>query len=48
MYHIEFLQVPDSDFTFHYEMREGPDELVRSERNTRMSVGLRVQENNKK
>ena len=48
MYHIEFLQVPDSDFTFHYEMREGPDELVKSERNTQVSVGPRGQENNKR
>jgi len=43
MYHIEFLRIPDSDFTFHYEIK-GPDELVESQRNTRKSVGLRGQE----
>jgi len=44
MYHIEFVRIPDSDFTFHYEMREGPEELVKSERNTRKGVGLKGQE----
>jgi len=48
MYPIEFLRIPDSDFTFHYEMREGPDESVKFGRNTRMSVGLRGQENKKR
>jgi len=48
MYPIKFLQIPDSDFTFHYEMREGPDELVKFKRNTHKSVGLRGQENNKR
>jgi len=48
MHPIKFLQIPDSDFTFHYEMRVGPDELVKSERNTRKGVGLRSQVNNKK
>jgi len=36
------MRIPDSDFTFHYEIK-GPDELVKSERNTHMSVGLRGQ-----
>jgi len=48
MYPIEFLRIPDSDFTFHYEMREGPDELVKSERNIRKNVGPRGQEIRKK
>jgi len=43
MYHIKFLRIPDSSFTFHYEVK-GPDELVKSERNTRKGVGLRGQE----
>jgi len=42
MYRIEFVRIPDSDFTFHYEIK-GPDELVKSERNTHTSVGLRGQ-----
>jgi len=41
MYHIKFLKIPDSSFTFHYEIK-GPDELVKSERNTRKGVGLRA------
>jgi len=45
---IEFVRIPDSDFTFHYEMREGPDELVKFKRNTHTSVGPRGQENKKK
>jgi len=48
MYPIKFLRIPDSDFTFYYEMREGPDELVKSERNTRKGVGPRGQVNNNK
>jgi len=47
MIKIEFLQIPDSNFTFHYEIK-GPDELVKSERNTRKGVGLRGQVNIKK
>ena len=43
MYRIEFVRIPDSSFTFHYEIK-GPDELVKSERNTRESVGPRGQE----
>ena len=43
MIKIEFVRIPDSDFTFHYEIK-GPDELVKSERNTRKGVGLRGQE----
>jgi len=39
---IEFVRIPDSDFTFHYEIK-GPDELVKSERNTQKSVGPRGQ-----
>jgi len=44
---IKFVRIPDSDFTFHYEIK-GPDELVKSERNIRKNVGLRGQVNNKK
>jgi len=47
MYPTEFLRIPDSDFTFHYEIK-GPDELVKSERNIRKNVGPRGQENKKK
>jgi len=39
----KFVRIPDSSFTFHYEIK-GPDELVKSERNTRKSVGPRGQE----
>jgi len=41
---IKFSKIPDSEFTFHYEIKEGPDELVKSERNTQVSVGPRGQE----
>jgi len=41
MHYIKFLRIPDSSFTFHYEIK-GPDELVRSERNTHTSVGLKA------
>jgi len=44
---IEFVRIPDSDFTFHYEIK-GPDESVKLGRNTHKSVGLRGQVNNKK
>jgi len=37
----KFVRIPDSDFTFHYEIK-GPDELVKSQRNTRKSVGLKA------
>jgi len=47
MYHIEFLRIPDSEFTFHYEIK-GPDELVKSERNVRKNVGPKGQVNNRK
>jgi len=47
MYHIEFLRIPDSDFTFHYKIK-GPDELVKSERNIRKNIGPKGQVNNKK
>ena len=47
MYHIEFLRIPDSDFTFHYEIK-GPDESVKLGRNTHTSVGPKGQENKKK
>jgi len=46
MYPIKFLRIPDSDFTFHYEIK-GPDELVKSERNTHTSVAPRSQVNKK-
>jgi len=48
MYPIKFLRIPDSDFTFHYEIKEGPDESVKLGRNTHTSVGPRGQENKKK
>jgi len=41
MCNIRFLRIPDSDFTFHYEIK-GPDELVKFERNTRKGVGLKA------
>jgi len=47
MIKIKFVQIPDSSFTFHYEIK-GPDELVKFKRNTHNSVGLRGQVNNKK
>jgi len=40
---IKFVRIPDSDFTFHYEIK-GPDESVKSGRNTRKGVGLKGQE----
>jgi len=41
MHYIKFLRIPDSNFTFHYEIK-GPDELVKFERNTHKSVGLKA------
>jgi len=41
MHYIKFLRIPDSDFTFHYEIK-GPDESVKLGRNTRKGVGLRA------
>jgi len=38
MYRIEFVRIPDSDFTFHYEIK-GPDESLRLRRNIRKNVG---------
>ena len=38
---IEFVRIPDSDFTFHYEIK-GPDESVELGRNTRKGVGLKA------
>jgi len=43
MIKIEFVRVPDSSFTFHYEIK-GPDELVKFQRNIRKNVGPRGQE----
>jgi len=40
---IKFSRIPDSDFTFHYEIK-GPDESVKLGRNTQKSVGPRGQE----
>jgi len=37
---MKFLRIPDSDFTFHYEIK-GPDESLKLRRNTQKSVGLR-------
>jgi len=39
---IEFVRIPDSEFTFHYEIK-GPDELVKSERNIRKNIGPKGQ-----
>ena len=39
----EFVRIPDSSFTFHYEIK-GPDESVKLGRNTRKSVGPKGQE----
>jgi len=41
MHYIKFLRIPDSDFTFHYEIK-GPDESVKPGRNTHTSVGLKA------
>jgi len=41
MYPIKFLRIPDSSFTFHYEIK-GPDESVKLGRNTHKSVGLKA------
>jgi len=43
MIKIEFVRIPDSSFTSHYEIK-GPEELVKFKRNTRKGVGLRGQE----
>jgi len=40
---MKFFRIPDSEFTFHYEIK-GPDESVKLGRNTHKSVGLRGQE----
>jgi len=45
---IKFSRIPDSSFTFHYEIKEGPDESVKLGRNTHKSVGPRGQEIRKK
>ena len=37
----KFMRIPDSDFTFHYEIK-GPDESLRLRRNTHRSVGLKA------
>jgi len=34
----KFVRVPDSNFTFHYEIK-GPDESAKLGRNIRKSVG---------
>jgi len=44
---IKFYRIPDSDFTFHYEIK-GPDELVELKRNTQKTVGPQGQEIRKK
>jgi len=38
---IEFVRIPDSSFTFHYEIK-GPDESLRLRRNTHTGVGLKA------
>ena len=43
----KFMRIPDSDFTFHYEIK-GPDELVKFQRNIRKNIGPKGQENNKR
>jgi len=37
----KFVRIPDSSFTFHYEIK-GPDESVKLGRNTHRSVGLKA------
>ena len=37
----KFVRIPDSSFTFHYEIK-GPDESVKLGRNTHKSVGLKA------
>jgi len=37
----KFVRIPDSDFTFHYEIK-GPDELVKFQRNIRKNIGLKA------
>jgi hypothetical protein len=39
---IKFVRIPDSSFTFHYEIK-GPDESVKPGRNILKGVGLRGQ-----
>jgi len=41
---IKFSRIPDSEFTYHYEIKEGPDKSLKLRRNTHTSVGLRGQE----
>ena len=43
----KFMRIPDSSFTFHYEIK-GPDGSVKLGRDTHTSVGLNGKENNKK
>jgi len=44
---MKFSRIPDSDFTYHYEIK-GPDESVKLGRNTHRSVGPRGQEDKKR
>jgi len=37
----KFMKIPDSDFTFHYEIK-GPDESVKLGRNIRKNIGLKA------
>jgi len=39
----KFVRIPDSSFTFHYEIK-GPDESLKLRRNTHTSVGPKGQE----
>jgi len=41
---IKFSRIPDSEFTYHYEIKEGPDESLKLRRNTQVSVGPQGQE----
>jgi len=44
---MKFSKIPDSDFTYHYEIK-GPDESVKLGRNIHRNVGPRSQEDKKR
>jgi len=44
---IRFVRIPDSDFTFHYEIK-GPDASAKLGRNIRKNVGPKGQEDKKR
>jgi len=47
MIKIEFVRIPDSSFTFHYEIK-GPEESVKPGRNIRKNVGPKRPGGNKR